>query len=534
MKPKCLLILFFLVPIISSAVLKTTITSGNWSNPSVWSPSGVPSIVDKIYINNSILLDQNFTTSDTIFVNNVLSISKNKILTLNSPGTMVLVNNANYNGRIGTVANGGKIIGNYIFQKWVTRCDGYSTYGSPFTVPTTSFDWYHCFQCMGPTWSNIYSYDETATGLLNIGYYDNIGSNFVRGRGFFYWFSNYSGGQNFARQITIKGSTDFATTFDFNVTNTSSSGGPINDGYNFISNPYPGTIDWLTGSWMKQKVNDAIYVWNSCTGSYATYVSRVGVNGGSRYISSMQGFWIQTNNNNPRLNVKSDAIVTASSNLLRTDSISDAVFLVLRLKLNNDEIAIRLDSNSTSDLDSLTDAKKFFSDSSKICSSIHLATIDYAINAIKDSSNVIPIKVKGGGLLTFNGVTSFFNQYVLYLKDLETNAFQPITEGMQYIFSDTSKITFNQRFEVHFVKVNTVGIKNNWEITGKIRYNDENIFITIPKEFGLPVNIKMFDLFGREVYSSKFNDHEIIIPKKDFPVILDIFNEQERFVKKVF
>lgn len=533
MKAKQFLLAFILLPIVLSATVKTTNQNGNWSNPVVWTPSGVPAIGDKIKIHHIILLNQNFITSDTIFVFNVLSISSNKILTL-SPGTMILVNDATYNGRIGSVQSGGNIVGNFTFQKWINRCDGYSTYGSPFTVLETDFDWYYCYRCMGPTWSNIYYYDELLPGTLDLGYYDNIGSNIVRGKGFFYWFSNYSGGQNFSRQISLKGSIDFTTPFDFNVTNTSSSSGLVNDGYNLVSNPFPGTIDWLASSWTKHKVNNSIYVWNTCTSNYGSYVSGVGVNGGSRYIPSMQGFWIQSNHNNPKLYITSGAMVTNTKNLLKTNSITDTVNYVLRLTLNNDEIAIRLDSASTSNMVSFTDARKFFSDSSKICSTIYSSLEDYAVNSIKDADNVVPIKVKGGGVLNFSGVITFFWEYSIYLKDLLNNHTQSITEGMQYIYSDTSEVTFNTRFEINFIKNSNVGIKTFKETHTKVTYNQENILISVSNEVQLPITINMVDFLGRELYSETFNEREIIIQKNNVPIIMTVYNKQEQYVKKIF
>lgn len=187
-------------------------------------------------------------------------------------------------------------------------------------------------------------------------------------------------------------------------------------------------------------------------------------------------------------------------------------------------------------MDSLTDARKFLTDSSKIYSCINssFGSDDYAVNSVKDSSNIIPIKIKGSGILNFSGINTFFGQYAIYLKDLINNQYQSISEGMQYTFSDTSTITFNKRFEIHFTKNTDVSIKSYLEAFCKITYNQENIFISIPKEIQLPVTIKMVDLLGREVYSRTINESELIIQKNDVPVIITIFNNQERFVKKIF
>src|SRR5690606_10086204 len=121
---------------------------------------------------------------------------------------------------------------------------------------------------------------EAVAGTLDQGYTDQIGGTITRGRGFFYWFKNYNGGKNFPRTIALKGSTDFVAGFDFGITFTSS-GGAASDGFNLLANPYPGTIDWLSQDWTKKKINNALYVWNGCTGSYASFAAGVGVNGGS-------------------------------------------------------------------------------------------------------------------------------------------------------------------------------------------------------------------------------------------------------------
>src|SRR5690606_10815556 len=120
---------------------------GNWSNAAIWLPAGVPTAGDQIHIYHEVTLDVNFTMTDTIFVYNVLNLAKNKILTL-SPGTMIIINNVQYAGRIGAVGKNARIIGNYEFQKFIQRCNGFSTYGSPFTSVISDFDWYYCNKCM--------------------------------------------------------------------------------------------------------------------------------------------------------------------------------------------------------------------------------------------------------------------------------------------------------------------------------------------------------------------------------------------------
>lgn len=525
------LFLLFLTPGGLKAVVKTSVSNGNWSSSSNWSPSGVPASGDKIKIYHNITLDQNFTANDTIFVYNLLNLNSNRVLTLN-PGTMILVNTATYEGRLGTVATGANIVGNFTFQKWITRCDGFSTYGSPFTVPANDFNWYYCNQCM-PSWSNVYYYDETQPGVFDVGYYDNYGSNISRGKGFFYWYSNYNGGLNFPRQISLKGSITFTTDFDFNVTRTSSMGSS-HDGFNLISNPFPGTIDWSSTEWTKRRIANAVYVWNDCTNSYATYSSGVGVNGGGRYIPSMQGFWVQARGSNPQLKIKSGAMTTNARALLRTES-PDSIKNILRITLNDDEIAIRLDANSTSSMDTLTDAVKFYSDGAMISSGVKSDSTDYSINSVEEGNQVIPLKTKTGGTLSFSGINSFYGLYTLYLNDKVNKTYQPITEGMQYVFSDTTTVTFQKRFEIYFYKNETTGIvKNQLQESSLILYDQETVNITLAPGSELPVKITMYDLLGREVYSGNFDQNDISVPKYNGPVIINVRNNSSSFSKRIF
>jgi hypothetical protein len=105
---------------------------------------------------------------------------------------------------------------------------------------------------------------------------------------------------------------------------------------------------------------------------------------------------------------------------------------------------------------------------------------------------------------------------------------------LNYAFLDSSNISFNKRFEVHFVNTNPVSIKNQSLAKGNITYDSEYIDIKLTNEFKLPVIIKMYDLMGSEIYSGNFNQNEINIPKNAFPVVLIVYNKNERLVKKIF
>lgn len=61
------LLLLFLVPFSLSAVTKTSIANGSWSNPTIWSPAGVPGPGDDITVNTAVTFNQNISFGMQLF-----------------------------------------------------------------------------------------------------------------------------------------------------------------------------------------------------------------------------------------------------------------------------------------------------------------------------------------------------------------------------------------------------------------------------------------------------------------------------------
>src|SRR5690606_7351895 len=99
---------------------------------------------------------------------------------------------------------------------------------------------------------------------------------------------------------------------------------------------------------------------------------------------------------------------------------------VLRITLGDDEIALRLEENSTRGFDSETDAMKMLSESSRLYSSID--SNDYSINATSIADQCIELRTSGSGTLTFSGISSFPEKWVITLTDRKT--------GKSYIVTD--------------------------------------------------------------------------------------------------
>jgi hypothetical protein len=104
-------------------------------------------------------------------------------------------------------------------------------------------------------------------------------------------------------------------------------------GFNLVGNPYPSTIDWgATSGWIRSNLGTSgggydMWIWSPSANNYGVYnsadVSGVGTNSVTRYISSMQGYFVQastagnmiTNNNVRAFNVSGNWLKSAKQEL---------------------------------------------------------------------------------------------------------------------------------------------------------------------------------------------------------------------------
>ena len=135
-------------------------------------------------------------------------------------------------------------------------------------------------------------------------------------------------------------------------------------GFQVVGNPYSSSIDWNASSgWTRVNLDRAYYIHKDAA-NWTAFVNGVGVNGGSRYIATGQGFFVMSND------------ITKSSTMVMNDSVrvhcntpffKDAINYLVRLNVsggNNyqDETVIRFVSESTTGFDVDWDAFKILGD----------------------------------------------------------------------------------------------------------------------------------------------------------------------------
>lgn len=465
---KLLSIFLFFNSFLFSQSAKTTVRDGFWSDSLTWD-LGVPQSGDNIVINhyleidikdtvNNILVNENATIYDTLWIKGILNLESDI-----SGGVICFINNNIDKGRLGKTSRG-ELLSEVVWQKWIERCHGWGMYGGPFEIPMIEYGFLHTGITGGPVpgfWINTYLYDETIPDTnKEIGWTppSNVNNILPRNQGI-YLFDSSTISITESRIIEVNGFVDLEEDFDYKINYTGINSSDDN-GWNLISNPFLGTINWDVEGWKKTKIENAIWVLDNCTNLYSSYVNGVGVNGGSPLISSGQAFWVKGIKNNAKLKSKRNVIVDDI-----TEIKSNRSNKIIRLKLNNDEIALVINSNATSTKDTLYDAVKFLTPSSTIYSKVDQK---YSINSF-DNINNIPIWIRGEGVLEID-LSEYDTIANFVLEDIVNNCRIQISNSTDYYFINTSP-EFIHRFNIIFDNVNSVN-EINYKKEFEINYID--------------------------------------------------------------
>ncbi len=410
---------------------------------------------------------------------NTLTISSGTFTTTGKIFT--LVSNVSNTANIAAIPSGANLTGSIVMERYTGTGPTDWRQLSSSISGTTIADWADDFPTSGFTGStdptngfvSIYTYDETLPGNKdNAGWVGatNITNPIVAGKGYYVYM-----GPN-PISISVKGPPQ---KFVQSIPVTFSNSGSINDdGWNLVSNNYPSAIDWrnLT-NWTKTNVDSAIYIYNTSTGSYSSYASGIGVNGGSRYIASSQAFWVKANANSPVLSLVETVKVASNPSFLRKQSapntshypmafkdfpvdlnVNDVPNSIRLMVSNNgldDEIVIRFDQSATTSFDSRFDAWKLDNDPTvHNFSSVFNDTSDLSISSLPDLTSDVSIKLRlrvpASGTYTIrrDSVLMLAMSSCIQLEDLLTGTITDLRQNISYTFS-ISDTTQAPRFILH-------------------------------------------------------------------------------------
>lgn len=340
--------------------------------------------------------------------------------------------------------------------------------------------------------------------------------------------------------------------YSYNLTITDPAPNPIEIpshlGWNFAGNPYPSPVDWLASGWDKSDINDAKYIWDGTNDIYTIYIgggSPIGLNGGTRFIPSNQGFWIQA--------VQTGSIGIANSvrvgNMTGTPDFYKAVTtdypLVSLVSSGNnkkDEVIIRFLEGTTGGLDINSDAAKLFSYAEDVPQlSIIAGSQKMALNSLPGIVGNLVVTldftcgIAGYYQIDLSDRSNLNDSVIIYLKDELYGHAVDITSVKTYRFTHDPADPGN-RFRLFFNPSGKL-VENNFEVSNFSVYSNGNV-ITIIKniEQNEHGEVWIYNMLGQIMLTESLNNNRTIKIKADIPsgwYLLYIVTNQYSYKEKI-
>jgi hypothetical protein len=340
--------------------------------------------------------------------------------------------------------------------------------------------------------------------------------------------------------------------FSIALTNTNSTPTEIasHKGWNLVGNPYPSPVDWQAPSgWNKSSINDAKYIWDGPNDIYTIWLgggAPVGINGGTQYIPSNQGFWVQasSNGNFGIANATRCGFITGTPDFYKQAEVFDypLLSLVAYSETHSDEAVIRFINGNTSGFDLNMDASKLFSRNPDI-PQLYIQENDFkfALNTYSDFIEDIPIPLNfrcdkpGYYSLEIADRTTLSPNTKVYLKDEFDQKIINLSEEVKYDFYHDPSSS-DSRFKLFFNPSEDV-IKNiSPDHYYTIYTNGTTIKIIKNTMKENPALLTIFNMHGQAIYSTNLSNNKTTAINLTQPkgcYIVNIVASDYLFTKKI-
>jgi hypothetical protein len=275
-------------------------------------------------------------------------------------------------------------------------------------------------------------------------------------------------------------------------------------GLNLLGNPYPSAIQWEQGSWGRENLDHAVYVWDEY--KYVTWNGSTGsLTDG--IIPAMQGFFVKSQAAGASLTIPADARMHS---VLPFYKETEEVANVISMKIENttdtshfDEAFVQILNGSTSGFDGSYDAYKLTGNSAY--PQIFLQSTDQTKLSISAQPEFTSVPVEyqvgtaGAYKIIFGRISSFNPGQPLFFEDKTTNTVINIRNTGEFVFtSDGSAET--GRFVLHFLEVGV----NEHEADAITAWNSENAIRLISNSENCRViRLDILNMKGQLVYSAE-------------------------------
>lgn len=320
--------------------------------------------------------------------------------------------------------------------------------------------------------------------------------------------------------------------FSIGVTRTNVANGEIEShkGWNLIGNPYPSPVDWLTESgWNKSNINDAKYIWDPDNSNYTIFLGGnepIGINGGTRYIPSNQGFWVQAiKNGSVQINntCRVGSMPDTPDYYKNTSLTYPLVSLEVSGNGHTDQTIVRFIAGTTDRFDLNFDAVKLYSNHQMVpqISSLAGKTI-MAINTLPQVEDNLEVILKfncataGYYFISIHGLTNLDPSIELYLKDELNQNIINLSKNSTYGFhhdptnnQSRFKLFFNPSFDI---------INNITPESAFSAYAWQNMITIIKKtQKMIEGNIIVYNLCGQKMLCRPISNNSRTDIYVDFP-----------------
>ena len=511
-----------------------------WSDTLNWSTHHVPLATDNVIIPpgtpySPFVFSPAPCNGIIIYNGAVLTIAAGGALTLNgtlinNSGTAGLVIKSNASGTGSLLHNTSNV--DATVESFMPTLNEYHFVSSPITAALSMvFHYAWLYEWMEPTqlWHNIVPVNIPIIPM----------------RGYSLILLNDSGNPSTApnNPVIYRGSLNNGSIgVHNNLTNTNGVDATL-EGYNLMGNPYPSAIDWDAASgWTKTDMDNAIYFFKG--NQYASYVNGAGINGGTRYIPAMQGFFVrkdQSSFGTGTLKMDNDVRVLNTTAFYKTTNPN-----TLRLKVDgntfSDETVIRFDPLATGGFDRESDAYKMFGymEVPQLYTELSDGTLT-SINTLPDitDSTIVPLLLRTGSngsySITASEISSFANNTSIILEDKKERTMQLLNSNPVYtFFSDTTDNV--SRFLLRFY-YNPQGIPNN-NSDGTVVFSfNKTIFVNINEDNSDNAEMILYNIQGQELISRNIKGRQLNVIETNFSkgyYLVKIKSGNNIFVKKVY
>lgn len=457
-------------------------TPTDWNTATNWSTNTVPNMSTSVSIPN--VFSGNFPVISTSANTMCLNIAGSSSLTIKPGGSLTVNAGLTCNGTLNiksptdNSAAGSLIVQGAILGSGTANIDRYYTVSGRWQTTTVPFSnvnsdkftkndlpyfnanfykYNESFNVTPDPVGAVYSNWNLLSGAWQYAHNGSAGAPMplVQGKGYDYY-DQQNLTINFSNSVTDIANSDLTIPVTFTQNDGNSD---YFDGWNLIGNPYPSAIDW--DSFAKTNIQNTVYYWDGIHNQYVYYNGFGGtqtddgsnvVNGGSRYVPSLQGFFVKaTGNGNftiPRTSrVHNNQTIWKKSIIPETDSEISYFKLSSNLGTASDELCIRFFPEATSRFDDDYDAFKFFNTGSQNIYSIN-NDLPLTINSLPvlDTAMIIPVDFNSNQIGNYEirlNINKLPDDITIFLEDLSNQQVTLLTKN-SYIFNyQTAQSTRN-------------------------------------------------------------------------------------------